>query len=109
MAKIKAGIHHFRIIEDALKEVFNKFSFQARHSNHHIKDDKFACFYHLAVRGENGGWYPPDDRFWLNIPDCDGRTFTQINLHDEVGWYVDDIGFCSGGSCYGVVDLVPCE
>jgi len=84
MAKLIAGKDNYRIIKDAMDQVFNVKNIQIMRSNHHIKDNKYACFYHLAQKGENGGWFPPDDRVWLNIPDCDGKAFTQINLQNEI-------------------------
>ena len=84
MPKIKAGIHHYRIIKDAMREVFNVPNPPLMQGNIRVKDDFYACFYHLAVRGKDGGWTAPGGCGWLNIPDCDGKAFTQINLSGEI-------------------------
>ena len=84
MKKLKAGINNYGTIREAMEQVFNRNNIQMMRSNHHIKEDKYACFYHLAQKSKIGGWFPPDDRVWLNIPDSDGKAFTQINLQNEI-------------------------
>lgn len=57
-----------------------------------IQRNKGAAFFCLAERGEKGGWRSPRKaNNWLNIPDPDGKAFTQIQLNKT-----DDSFFAAG-------------
>ena len=72
----------FPTIVAILNDVFGiKKSFHMK-GYHDISPNKRAVFFHLAERLKDGGWKAhKTDSQWLNIPDCDEKTFTQIQLN----------------------------
>jgi hypothetical protein len=77
---------------DVLNNVFHKKTLGgvdydlALRSVWRLDSGKYAVFIHIAERQDGGGWKAPlSDVNWLNIPDADGRAFTQIELNKTGG------------------------
>ena len=84
MAKIKAGAR-YRIIVDALHEVFNLPNTAAFEAEYEISAMQYAVFFPLAVRGDNGGWIRTGkERPCVNIPDHDGKGITQYAIGEPI-------------------------
>jgi hypothetical protein len=73
---------------DVLNKVFHKKTRAggtyklARKSVWLLDSGKYVVFIHIAERQNGGGWKAPFSRVdWLNIPDVNGKTFTQIELN----------------------------
>jgi hypothetical protein len=56
-----------------------------------IRPNKIAVFFQLAEKSNNGGWLPPRKNVsWINIPDKNDKTFTQIQLNKEDDSYFEN-------------------
>jgi hypothetical protein len=75
-------------IAEVLREVFCKKNKQGEPVKLYLKGgceirrNKWAAFFCRAEPWEKGGWCSPrKDNNWLNIPDKNGKAFTQIQLN----------------------------
>ena len=85
MVNIKVGdSNHYGTIAEILNKVFGIPVKQYRKGYYQFSSGKRAVFFHLAERGKNGGWKPPNKNYnWLNIPDSNKKAFTQIELNKD--------------------------
>jgi len=72
----------FGTIVQVLKNVFNSTKTFTMSGCHQIKKNKLAVFFWLAEKRPESGWSSPNrNNRWINIPDCDEKSFTQIMLN----------------------------